>query len=170
MNISFLQDQGDDGKESVVRTLATAAVNALERTNSRHRILQSNDSNTNSTTNNNVEQQQPQSPANNRRTNKALLTYIANQDSTLYKWDFDELAALLATSAELRLAVTRAMTAAVLNKVVNLYVSKQDADTDTSLWKRWIEGMNKTTDTIVNEEEDDLRRAHRDTVRLNVAR
>ena len=62
--------------------------------------------------------------------NMALLTYIASQDSTLIKWESEQLAELLSTSTELRLAVTRAMTAAVVNKVVNLYISKQHDDHD----------------------------------------
>eukprot|EP00547_Thalassionema_nitzschioides_P003761 CAMPEP_0194219242 /NCGR_PEP_ID=MMETSP0156-20130528/25481_1 /TAXON_ID=33649 /ORGANISM="Thalassionema nitzschioides, Strain L26-B" /LENGTH=392 /DNA_ID=CAMNT_0038948831 /DNA_START=52 /DNA_END=1227 /DNA_ORIENTATION=- len=62
----------------------------------------------------------------------ALLTIIAAQDTELYQWDFQELADLLKTSADLRASVTRTMTAAVVGKVVNLYISRTDAD--SSMW------------------------------------
>jgi CRP-like cAMP-binding protein len=70
-------------------------------------------------------------------TQNSILTYIATKDSTLiYQWDFEELADLMRTSSELRSSVSRAMTAAVVGKVVNLYISKADAN--KPMWKKWI--------------------------------
>jgi len=158
--------------EGVVKTLATAAVNS---TGINTFLMNNNNGNdTPQNTNNNNEDK-----AKKRKTiNKALLTYLANQDSTLIKWDFEELAELLSTSTELRLAVTRAMTAAVVNKVVNLYVSKQeghhmvgngsdshanedeeveahDDEPDVSMWKQWmVSASSKTADKIQKEEEE----------------
>ena len=102
---------------------------------------------------------------------QALLTYIANQDSVLYKWDFGELARLLSSSVELRLAVTRAMTAAVVHKVVNLYLSKSDAGngSDTNIWKNLVDDMNDKTDQVVMEARRTNRKMQRlGTVRINV--
>jgi CRP-like cAMP-binding protein len=70
-------------------------------------------------------------------TKKAILTYVATEDSTVYVFDNQELYKLLGTSNELRSAVTRAMTAAVVGKVVNLYLSKVDAE--KSFWQKWLE-------------------------------
>ena len=70
-------------------------------------------------------------------TQNAILTYIATKDSTIvYEWDFVELADLMRSSSELRSSVSRAMTAAVVGKVVNLYISKADAN--TPIWKKWL--------------------------------
>ncbi len=70
-------------------------------------------------------------------TQNAILTYIATQDDTLvFEWDFEELADLMRTSSELRSSVSRAMTAAVVGKVVNLYISRTDAK--TPMWEKWI--------------------------------
>lgn len=75
-------------------------------------------------------------PRNTAVTKNSILTYIATQDSILYEWDFEELADLMKTSADMRSAVTRSMTAAVVGKVVNLYLSKADAD--KPMWKKWL--------------------------------
>ena len=52
------------------------------------------------------------------------------------EWDFVELADLMRSSSELRSSVSRAKTAAVVGKVVNLYISKADAN--TPIWKKWL--------------------------------
>jgi CRP-like cAMP-binding protein len=70
-------------------------------------------------------------------TKKAILTYIATEDTTVYSFDHDALCELLESSTELRAALTRAMTAAVVGKVVNMYLSKLDAD--KPLWQKWLE-------------------------------
>ena len=67
----------------------------------------------------------------------AILSYIATEDSTVYEFEHEKLTKVLQDSADMRAAVTRVMTAAVVGKVVNLYVSKVDAD--KSLWQKWLE-------------------------------
>ena len=69
-------------------------------------------------------------------TQKSILTYIATEDTTVYSFDHKELCILLNSSADLRAAFTRAMTAAVVGKVVNLYLSKVDAE--KPMWQRWL--------------------------------
>lgn len=75
-------------------------------------------------------------PRNTAVTKNSILTYIATEDSILYEWDFEELSGLMKTSADMRSAVTRSMTAAVVGKVVNFYISK--ADSDKPVWKKWL--------------------------------
>ena len=75
-------------------------------------------------------------------TQNSILTYIATQDSVLYEWDFEELGDLMKTSSDLRSSVTRTMTAAVVGKVVNMYISKADAD--QPMWKKWLAGQSST--------------------------
>ena len=75
-----------------------------------------------------------------------ILTYTARQDSTLvFEWEFEDLAKLLTTSTELRSAVSRAMTAAVIGKVLNFYqphtaaaAANTNNNTNTVGWKKWL--------------------------------
>lgn len=68
----------------------------------------------------------------------SILTYIATQDSKIYSWDYEDLSTLLDTSSDLRSAVTRAMTAALVGKVVNLYISNSDHEKHSSDWIQWV--------------------------------
>jgi CRP-like cAMP-binding protein len=68
----------------------------------------------------------------------SILTYIATQDSNVYSWDYEELSSLLDTSFDLRSAVTRAMTAALVGKVVNLYISNSDHEKHSLDWIQWV--------------------------------
>jgi len=51
----------------------------------------------------------------------SVLTYTATEDTLVLKWSHEDLAELLNSSVEFRSNVVRAMTAAVVGKVVNLY-------------------------------------------------
>lgn len=68
---------------------------------------------------------------------KAILSFIATEDTTVYEFDHEELSSLLSTSADLRSSITRCMTAAVVSKVVNMYMSKVDAD--KPIWQKFLE-------------------------------
>lgn len=83
---------------------------------------------------------------NYKKTQNAFLSYVATERSIVYEWDFEELAELMKTSSDLRSAVTRAMTAAVVGKVVNMYISKADVNLPT--WKKWIAGKFSDKDNI----------------------
>ena len=169
-------DNNDTGERSVVKTIATTASTVLERSNSRQKEVETQVSIKDKPNNHDrkTPQQQISSALSSQNpthkiNGRAILSYIAVQDSVIYKWDFEELANLLKTSAELRVAVTRAMTAAVVNKVVNLYLSKQDTDSEPGLWKRWMQGANDSAYIIkeVEEQEKTALRRYK-TVRLNV--
>jgi CRP-like cAMP-binding protein len=67
----------------------------------------------------------------------AILSYVATEDTTVYEFDHQELIELLSTSVDLRSSITRCMTAAVVSKVVNLYISKVDAD--KPIWQSFLE-------------------------------
>lgn len=87
----------------------------------------------------------------------AILTIITAKDTELYEWDFKELADLLKTSSDLRTSVTRAMTAAVVGKVVNLYISRAGAE-ESSIWKKlstwqYSQGTRDVRVNIVEEEQ-----------------
>lgn len=76
--------------------------------------------------------------ASTSKASASILTYIATQDSKIYSWDYEDLATLLDTSSDLRSAVTRAMTAALVGKVVNLYISNSDHERQSSDWIQWV--------------------------------
>jgi CRP-like cAMP-binding protein len=76
--------------------------------------------------------------ASTSKSSASILTYIATQDSKIYSWDYEDLATLLGTSSDLRSAVTRAMTAALVGKVVNLYISNSDHERQSSDWIQWV--------------------------------
>lgn len=87
----------------------------------------------------------------------AILSYVATEDTTLYEFDHEELIELLSTSIDLRSSITRCMTAAVVSKVVNLYISKVDADKPMwqsfleQNWKLGISNVDSTKITSVND-------------------
>jgi len=56
-------------------------------------------------------------------TRHSLLTYTATKDSIVFEWTYEDLSDLLTSSADFRSSLTRAMTAAVMGKVVKLYSS-----------------------------------------------
>ena len=58
-------------------------------------------------------------------TNNAILRYIGAKDLILYEWDYADLANLMKQSADLRSSVTRAMTAAVVGKVIDLCIKSR---------------------------------------------
>lgn len=59
----------------------------------------------------------------------SILTYTAAEDSIILEWTYADLSELLTSSSEFRASVTRAMTAALMGKVVNLYSSSVAHDT-----------------------------------------
>jgi hypothetical protein len=115
---------GNDSSSEHVKTLATASISSndkqIQQQQHQHHQQQLPLSEIKH------DQQPPRQTQN--QLGQALLTYVANEDkTTIYKWNFEELINLLQNSSpELRQAVTRAMTAAVVNKVVNLYVSNHE--------------------------------------------
>jgi len=66
----------------------------------------------------------------------ALLSYTASQDSVVLEWTHEDLAEILNSSVDIRGSLTRAMTAAVVGKVVNLYTSKA-VMTEPGAWWHW---------------------------------
>jgi hypothetical protein len=68
-----------------------------------------------------------------------ILSYKTTQDSTLLQWSFNEMAELLDTGADMRSNMTRAMTAAVVGKVVNYTVEKNNRAPDRpNHWMSWL--------------------------------
>lgn len=66
----------------------------------------------------------------------AIYSIIAKEDCTVMAWSFEDLEALMHSSTDLRAAITRAMTTALVGKVVNLTISRSSAGLPN--WSAWL--------------------------------
>jgi len=71
---------------------------------------------------------------NNENQRRAILSYTASQDSVVLEWTHEDLAEILNSTSDMRASMTRAMTAAVVGKVVNLYTSKPKVEEPSAWW------------------------------------
>lgn len=67
----------------------------------------------------------------------SMYTIIADEDCTVLSWSHETMAELMETSSDLRSALTRAMTAAVVGKVVNLSISDSHKISERG-WTKWL--------------------------------
>jgi len=82
-------------------------------------------------------------------TGLAIHTIVANTDDCeLLCWKHSDLEALLHKSADLRSALTRSMTAAIVGKVINLTVSRSERTLPT--WSTWLDDWKQTDGSRVN--------------------
>mmetsp|Transcript_13368 Transcript_13368/g.24007 ORF Transcript_13368/g.24007 Transcript_13368/m.24007 type:complete len:137 (+) Transcript_13368:3-413(+) len=64
----------------------------------------------------------------------AIYTIIAEDDCVLWRWSFEDMEKLMSSSTDMRGALTRAMTNAVVGKVVNMTVSRAKVPQ----WTAWL--------------------------------
>jgi CRP-like cAMP-binding protein len=64
-----------------------------------------------------------------------LYTILAEEDCTVLAWSFAEMEELMSSSIDMRGALTRSLTAAVVGKVVNMTVSRTSA---VPTWSTWL--------------------------------
>ena len=82
-------------------------------------------------------------------TGLAIHTIVANTDDCeLLCWKHSDLEALMHKSADLRSALTRSMTAAIVGKVTNLTVSRSERTLPT--WSTWLDDWKQGDKTRVN--------------------
>lgn len=70
------------------------------------------------------------------RTGKSLYTIIATDDCELLRWSFDDMEALFGRSPDIRAAMTRAMTSAIVGKVINFTLSRKNRMPN---WTTWLD-------------------------------
>ena len=63
----------------------------------------------------------------------SMYTILADEDCEVLCWSHEVLAELMDSSTDLRAALTRAMTSAMVGKVVNLTVSHADKDSEDKI-------------------------------------
>jgi CRP-like cAMP-binding protein len=64
----------------------------------------------------------------------SLYTIIATKDCTVMRWSHEDMEELMTSSNDLRAALTRAMTSALVGKVVNLTISRSNKLPNWSTW------------------------------------
>ena len=66
----------------------------------------------------------------------ALYSVVAKEDSTVMVWSHEEMESLMGKSTDMRSALTRALTSAIVGKVVNFTVSRTKA---LPTWSSWLD-------------------------------
>jgi CRP-like cAMP-binding protein len=123
------------------------------------------------------EQSSQQPPTPSLSASQAMYTIVAEEDCTVLRWSHDDMQELMARSTDMRAALTRAMTAAIVAKVINFTVSRSSAK---ATWATWLDdwkynagaqvqtlaaiptpsivASNETAESLQDEEEEDLPR------------
>ncbi|KAG7365042.1 Popeye conserved region protein [Nitzschia inconspicua] len=69
----------------------------------------------------------------------AIYSIVATKDCVVWRWSFDDMEKLMSTSTDMRGALTRAMTSAVVGKVVNMTFSRAKLPQ----WTAWLRDWNR---------------------------
>ena len=70
------------------------------------------------------------------KSEKALYTIITKDECTVLKWSQKDMELLMGKSTDMRAALTRAMTAAIVGKVINFTVSRSSG---VPTWSSWLD-------------------------------
>ena len=65
---------------------------------------------------------------------QVLYSVLAKEDCVVWAWSYEEMTNLVSSSTDIRGALTRAMTSAIVGKVVNMTVSRTNAMPNWSTW------------------------------------
>jgi CRP-like cAMP-binding protein len=88
-------------------------------------------------TNNDAENESPSDDGVGKRESSiAIYTIMAHEDCTIMSWSHEDMEELMETSVDLRSALTRAMSSALVGKVVNLTISR--AEHERVPWLVWL--------------------------------
>jgi len=82
---------------------------------------------------------------------KSLYTIVAADDCTILRWSHGTMEQLMARSTDMRSAMTRAMTAAVVGKVIHFTVSRSQALPTT--WSTWLDDWKHSAGATIEVEE-----------------
>jgi CRP-like cAMP-binding protein len=94
-------------------------------------------------------------PGQHYSTERAMYTISAVKDkTTVLAWSHADMEGLLGRSGDMRVALTRAMTAAVVAKVVNFTASRKASNTSSSWWGRLWPQRSHTPNRVLVEDEE----------------
>ncbi|GKY97479.1 hypothetical protein MPSEU_000706300 [Mayamaea pseudoterrestris] len=82
------------------------------------------------------------------KVSNSFYTIVATDDCTLLRWSHDEMERLIESSVDMRGAMTRAMTAAIIDKVINFTVSRSKSRVPQ--WSTWLDDMKYGSFTMAN--------------------
>ena len=71
-----------------------------------------------------------------KKRENAIYSIVAAEDCTVMRWNFEDMENLMASSTDLRASMTRAMTSALVGKVVNLTISRTTRGLPN--WSAWL--------------------------------
>lgn len=91
------------------------------------------------------------------KTSHALYTIVAKEDCTVLRWDFEDMESLLERSTDLRSAMTRAMSAAIVGKVINFTVSRSAG---RPTWSAWLDDWKYSAGAQIQVEDDAKQEFH----------
>ncbi|KAL3823058.1 LOW QUALITY PROTEIN: hypothetical protein ACHAXA_011110, partial [Cyclostephanos tholiformis] len=86
---------------------------------------------------------------------RAVSTVVAVEDVELIEWSFKDMETVMKSSRDIQDSLTRAMTAAIVGKVVNLMTSRQSAMPKLSTWLDHWKHSRIVPNDDVDESEDD---------------
>jgi CRP-like cAMP-binding protein len=78
---------------------------------------------------------------------QALYTIVATEDCHLLAWSHEDMEALMSRSIDMRGSITRAMTAAIVGKVINFTVSRKTA---LPTWSSWLDDFRHKGNTAIS--------------------
>lgn len=82
---------------------------------------------------------------------RSMYTIVAQEDCVVLRWRHDVMEGLMEKSTDMRAALTRAMTAAIVGKVINFTVSRSKAN---QTWATWLGDWKYNAGAEVNIEDD----------------
>ena len=106
------------------------------------------------------EAKETESPAPHKRAKKEEVelppinryTIVADDECVVWQWSFDQMEAMMKRSTDFRAALTRAITASIVSKVVNFTVSKTSA---LPTWSTWLDDWKYNAGASVNVKTDE---------------
>jgi CRP-like cAMP-binding protein len=89
------------------------------------------------------------SPPRPQQTNhRSMYTIVAQDDCTVLRWSHADMEQLMEKSSDMRAGLTRAMTAAIVGKVINFTVSRQNA-AKLPTWSTWLDDWKSSGAQVV---------------------
>ena len=82
---------------------------------------------------------------------RSMYTIVAQEDCVVLRWRHDVMEGLMEKSTDMRAALTRAMTAAIVGKVINFTVSRSKAN---QTWTTWLGDWKYNAGAEINIEDD----------------
>ena len=93
----------------------------------------------------------PNQPPSKLKACRSMYTIVAQEDCVVLRWRHDVMEGLMEKSTDMRAALTRAMTAAIVGKVINFTVSRSKAN---QTWATWLGDWKYNAGAEVNIEDE----------------